>query len=152
MIVQFLPIRHALDMMHIERNISNNFLQHLFGEKDTPAVRRDMEAVGKFEHLHLRQPPGSADFVQPRAPYVFSSTEKEEFLALIVRTRVPTGYSSTLIKHAGQNQLAGLKSHDHHCLIQQILPAAVRNMLDPGVRETNFEVGELVPAYMRLRH
>ena len=150
--MQFLPIRHVLDMMHIERNISNNFLRHLFGEKDTPAVQRDMEAIGKVEHLHLQQQAGSVNFVQPRAPYVFLASKKEEFLALIAGTQVPTGYSSTLIKHAGQNQLAGLKSHDHHCLIQQILPAAVRNMLDPGVRETNFEVGELVPAYMRLRH
>jgi hypothetical protein len=46
--VRFLPIWHYLDLMYIERNISNNFLKHLF------AGHRDMEAAGKFPHLHLR--------------------------------------------------------------------------------------------------
>jgi hypothetical protein len=51
-IFQFLLIQHCLDVMHIERNISKNFLMHVFGEKDTPTMRRDMESVGKFLHLH----------------------------------------------------------------------------------------------------
>jgi hypothetical protein len=61
--LQYLPKRHALDVMHIERNISNNIFKYIFGEKDTPAVRRDMEAVGKFLYLNLQQVPGSNDFV-----------------------------------------------------------------------------------------
>jgi hypothetical protein len=136
-----LPIRHALDVMHIERNISNNVFKHVFGEKDSPAVRRDMEAVGKFLHLYLKPQAGSSDFIQPAAPYVFSSRKREEFMALISRTRVPTGYSSTLIKHASEKRLAGLKSHDHHCLMQQVLPADVRNFLHTGVRETIIKLG-----------
>jgi hypothetical protein len=140
---QFLPIRHALDLMHIERNICLNFLKHLFGEKDTVAVRQDMEATMKFPHLHLRAQPGNSDFIKPRAPYVFTEHKKGVFLALISSTRVPSGYSSTLIKHAGENRLAGLKSHDHHCLIQQVLPAAIRHLLDRGVRETIIRVGHL---------
>jgi hypothetical protein len=102
-----------------------------------------MEAVGKFLHFHLRPQVGSSDFVQPAAPYVFSSQEKEEFLALVSRTQVPTKYSSTLIKHAGEKRLSGLKSHDHHCLIQQKLPAAVQNFLNPGVRETIIRLGHM---------
>jgi hypothetical protein len=117
--------------------------QTIFGDKDTLAVRRDMEAVGKFLHLHLQEVLGSNDYFQPRAPYVLTEREKLELLALISRTRVPSGYSSTLIKHAGEKRLAGLKSHNHHCLIQQVLPAAVRNLLDRGVRETIIKVGHL---------
>jgi hypothetical protein len=143
MLPQYLPIRHALDVMHIERNISNNILKHIFGKKDTPIVRRDMEAVCKFLHLHLREVPGSNDYYQPKAPYVFSEREKAEFLALISRTRVPSGYSSTLIKHAREKRLTDLKSQDHHCLIQQVLSAAVRNMLHMGIRETIIKVGHL---------
>jgi hypothetical protein len=52
-VMQYLPIRHALDAMHIERNISSNILKHMFGEKYTTTCPRDMEAVGKFPHLHL---------------------------------------------------------------------------------------------------
>jgi hypothetical protein len=74
--------------MHIERNISNNMLKHIFGDKDTAAVWWDMEAAGKFFHLHLQEVPGSNDYIQPKAPYVFTEREKAEFLALICRTRV----------------------------------------------------------------
>ena len=81
--------------------------------------------------------------MQLNASYVFIGTERKEFLALISRTRVPTGYSSTLIKYAGQQRLAELNSHDHHCMIQQVLPTAVRNILDKGVRETIIKVGHL---------
>lgn len=134
-------MRHSLDVMHIERNISSNLLKHLFREKDTPAVRRDMEAAGKFPHLHLRRREGSSDFVQPRAPYMLTNEEKQVFLDLVSRTRIRSAFSSTLIKHAGANWLAGLKSHDHHCLIQQVLPTAVRNLLHRGVRETVIKLG-----------
>jgi hypothetical protein len=140
---QFLPIRHALDLMHIERNISLNILKHLFSEKETAAMRRDMEAAMKFPHLHLRARPGSSEFIKPRAPYVFTEHEKDVFLDLILSTRVPSGYSSTLIKHAGENRLAGLKSHDHHCLIQLVLSAVIRHLLNRGVRETIIRVGHL---------
>lgn len=34
--------------MHIERNVAANVLKHIFGEKDTAAVRIDMEQAGKF--------------------------------------------------------------------------------------------------------
>jgi hypothetical protein len=129
--------------MHIERNICLNILKHLFGEKDTAACRKDMEAAFKFPHLHLQARPGSSDFIKPHAPYVFTEEERNVFLALISSTRVPSGYSSTLIKHAGENRLGGLKSHDHHCLIQQVLPAAVRHLLDSGVRETVIRLGHL---------
>ena len=39
--------------------------------------------------------------------------------------------------------MAGLKSHDHHILIQQVLPAACRNLLSRGVRETIIRLGNL---------
>ena len=86
---------------------------------------------------------GSNDFVQLNASYVFIGTERKEFLALISRTQVPTGYRSTLIKYAGQQRLVGLKSHDHHYMIQQVLHASMRNLLDKGVRETIIKVGHL---------
>jgi hypothetical protein len=105
-----------------------------------------MEAVDKLPHLHLRPQAGSVDFIQPPAPYIFSAEEKDKFLALVSRTRVPTGYSSTLIKHAGEKRLLRLKSHDHHCLIQQVLPAAVWNLLNRGVRKTIIKLGHMFSA------
>lgn len=140
--LQELPIRNTLDVMHIERNVSDNLLRHLFGDSDTLETRRDMEQAGKMHHLHLRLGP-SGNYIKPKAPYTFSESEKSDFLSRVSGTRVPSGFSSTLTKHIGEKRLMGLKSHDHHILIQQILPASVRNSLTRGVRETIIRLGNL---------
>ena len=131
--------------MHIERNISDNILRHLFGEKDSTAMRRDMEEVTHYTAVNPRKLLGlretNAGFVKPRAPYVFTDTEKESFLSLVSHTKVPSGFSSTLIKHIGEKKLSGMKSHDHHVLIQYILPAAVRHILKKGIRNAIIRVG-----------
>jgi hypothetical protein len=41
--MQELPICNTLDVMHVERNVSDNLLSHLFGERDMVEVRKDME-------------------------------------------------------------------------------------------------------------
>ena len=121
--------------MHIERNVSDNVLKHLFSKKDTLECRRDMMQAGRMHHLHLVR--GELEnYIKPRAPYVFSETEKQQFIQLVSSTKVPTGYSSTLAKHVGEKRLNGLKSHNHHVLIQQILPSAIRHSLSRGVCET----------------
>jgi hypothetical protein len=139
--MQKLLVRNTLDAMHIERNISANLQKHLSGEKDTLAVRRDMQEVGATPHLWLRPIPGTNNFIKPKAPYVFTPIENTDFINRVSSTRVPTGFSSTLTKHVGEKRLAGLKSHDHHVLLQHILPAAIRHSLLPGPRETIIRLG-----------
>jgi hypothetical protein len=39
-------VRHTLDVMHCEKNICENLLKVIFGEKDTLVVRKDMEDIG----------------------------------------------------------------------------------------------------------
>ena len=128
--------------MHVERNISDNLLRHLFGEKDTLETRRDMEQADRMHNLHL-QIGRNGNYIKPKAPYVFSESEKKTFLKTVSSTRVPSGYSSTLIKHVGERRLNGLKSHDHHVLLQQLLPAAIRHSLSTAVRETIIRLGNL---------
>ena len=41
-------MRHTLDPMHCEKNVSQSLLGFFLGEKDTSAIRRDMEEVGDF--------------------------------------------------------------------------------------------------------
>ena len=139
--------------MHIERNVSANILGYLFGEKDTPATRKDMEDVEssrpqqRWREYWLSRREGSDVFVQPRAPYVLTDEEKQQLLHLIATTPVPSGYSATLRKHVGEGRLQALKSHDHHVLLQQILPAAVRHLLDPGPRDAIIRIGH---AFQRI--
>ena len=133
--MQDLPIRNTLAVMHIKRNVSNNVMKYLFGDKDTLKTQRVMEQADVMHHIHLRQGQ-SRNYIKPKAPYVFTESEKRVFLNLVSSKKVPSGYMSTFTKHIGEKRLNGNKSHDHHILIQQILPAAIWNCLTPGVRET----------------
>ena len=54
---------------------------------------------------------------------------------------MPNGYSATLQSHVWNGKLAGLKSHNHHVLIEQIMPTAIRHMLKPGPREAIIKIG-----------
>ena len=143
--MQALLIRNTLDVMHVERNISDNILRHLFGEKDTTALRRDMEEeVHHGENNPRRElwlQESGTGYIKPKAPFVFSESEKVNFMDVISRTKVPSGYSSTLIKHVGEKKLSGMKSHDHHVLLQQILPSAIRHSLKKGARNSIIRVG-----------
>ena len=54
--------------------------------------------------------------------------------------QVPSRYIATLQTHVRNGKLAGLKSHDHHVLIEQIMSAAIRHMLKPGPREAIIKI------------
>jgi hypothetical protein len=36
-------MRHTLDVMHCEKNVCENMLKTIFGEKDIMVVKRDMQ-------------------------------------------------------------------------------------------------------------
>ena len=113
-----LPVRHILDVMHIEKNIAENIMKHLSGERDTLATRQDMEQANVMHDLGLSREAGSNVYRKPHAPYVFTDAERVKFMKQISGTRTPTGYSATLTKHVGEDKLSQLKSHDYHLLLQ----------------------------------
>ena len=100
-----LPVRHVLDVMHCEKNIAENILKTTFGEKDTPAVRVDLQARGIRPHLHL-QPlgPNSDRYYMPDAPYVLSTEDKAKVMRVLKSLRTPTHYVSALHKKNQQRE------------------------------------------------
>ena len=137
-----MPVRHVLDVMHIEKNISEAVVKFLFGEKDTAESRRDLEDMGQRRDLWLRPRANQQRYFKPPAPYVFSETEKKLFMDEVSAIRTPTGYGSALGKHFRKSRFVGLKSHDYHCLIQQIIPVAVRTLLSPLQRTALIRLGK----------
>jgi hypothetical protein len=137
-----MPVRHVLDVMHIEKNIAESVLKFLFGEKDTPESRRDMEQVGIRRDLWLRPRANRQTFVKPQAPYVFTEAEKKLFIEEVSGICTPTGYGSALGKHLAKSKFQGLKSHDYHCLIQQIIPVVSRTLLQPLQRTALMRLGK----------
>ena len=137
-----MPVRHVLDVMHIEKNIAESVLKFLFGDKDTPESRRDLEAVGLRRELWLRPRANRQTHLKPPAPYVFSEAEKKIFVQEVSAIRTPTGYASSFGKHLKRSKFQGLKSHDYHCLIQQIIPVVSRTMLQPLQRTSLIRLGK----------
>jgi hypothetical protein len=140
--MQDMPIRHVLDVMHIEKNISEAVLKFVFGEKDTPESRRDMEELGLRRELWLKPTGNRQRFSKPHAPYVFTDAERTNFVDEVSSIHTPTGYGSSLGKHFQKTRFYGLKSHDFHCLLQQIVPVTIRTLLRPLQRTALIRLGK----------
>ena len=132
--MQDLPVRHVLDVMHCEKDFSENILKTTFGEKDSPSVRADMQARGIRRHLHLQPTGPNRDrFYMPDASYVLSATDQARFLHVLKNLRTPTNYVASLHTKISKGKLSGLKSHDYHILMQQILPLCFRKVANKAL-------------------
>ncbi|WMV29106.1 hypothetical protein MTR67_022491 [Solanum verrucosum] len=60
---------------------------------------------------------------------------KKLFLTTLKNIKVPDGYSSNISRcvDLAQKKISGLKSHDSHVLLEQLLPLAIRNVLPDHV-------------------
>jgi hypothetical protein len=139
-----LLVRHVLDVMHCEKNLAENILRTTMGEKDTLAVRADMQARGIRPHLHL-QPRGTNGELlhMPNASYVLSSNDKTKVLKVLKNLRTPTHYVSALYKKISKGKLSGLKSHDFHVLLEQILPLCFRRVSNRTLAGAIIRLGRL---------
>lgn len=140
--LQDLPVRHVLHVMHIEKNIAESAIKFMFGEKDTAKSRRDMEAMGSRRELWLRPGRNRQTFFKPPAPYVLTEQERKIFIREVSAIRTPAGYGSSLGKHVKKSRFVGLKSHDYHCLVQQIIPVVIRTLMEPLQRTTLIRLGK----------
>ncbi|XP_010424360.1 PREDICTED: uncharacterized protein LOC104709444 [Camelina sativa] len=106
-------VRHNIDVMHVEKNVSDallSLLMHSAKSKDGLKAWQDLKDMGIRESLHA-QVCGKRNYLPPAA-YWLSKTEK--------RVDPPT--------------IGGLKSHDHHVLLQNLLLVALRVLLPTGPR------------------
>ena len=133
--MQDLLIRHTLDVMHCEKNIAENVMKTIFGEKDTIGVRLDMKEAGIRKHLWpvAGSKPGSV--ILPRSSYVLTKEEREVFVEQVRALRTPTHYVGQLKRRVNvDGHMKGLKSHDYHVLMQQVLALCVRCIMEKEVR------------------
>ena len=140
---QDLLIRHLLDVMHIEKNITESLIKFLEGTKDTVKVRQDLKVRNQQPHLWAKADSKKAGkFIKPMAPYVLSKEEKQTFHA---RLRFPSGYAAAFKKHVKHKTkvLGGMKSHDYHIMMQHVLPVCLRGLLPQAVRMTIIQLSHV---------
>ena len=119
--------------MHCEKNICDILLRILLGETDGPKSREDLRSRGIRSHLHLQANNDGTTFFMPDAPYVLSREERQRFLSTMKELKFPTNYVANLSNRIQDGKLRGMKTHDYHILLQQVLPLCLRDVGDEKV-------------------
>ncbi|XP_010445644.1 PREDICTED: uncharacterized protein LOC104728351 [Camelina sativa] len=132
-----LPVRHNLDVMHVERNVAASIvstLLHCGKSKDGINARKDLEVLGIRKDLHPKSQ-GKRTYLAP-TPWSLSKAEKKIFCQRLFDFKGPDGYCSNISRGVTLDdcKITGLKSHDYHVLMQQVLPVAIRGLLTIGPR------------------
>ncbi|XP_058725960.1 uncharacterized protein LOC131597270 [Vicia villosa] len=133
-----LDVRHCIDVMHVEKNVCDSVIGTLLNvqgkTKDNVNARLDMIEIGIRQQL-APQSAGKRTYLPP-ACHTLSKDEKRSFCECLSSIKVPHGYSSNVKSLVSMKdlKLVGMKSHDCHVLMQQLLPVAIRGILPKKVR------------------
>jgi len=124
--------------MHVEKNVCDSVIGTLLNvkgkTKDGVKPRQDLAEMGIRSELHP-QSIGRCTYLLP-ACHTLSRKEKQIFCQCLRSVKVPQGYSSNINSLVSMQdlKLVGLKSHDCHMLMQQLLPVVFRTILPTYVR------------------
>ncbi|XP_040364493.1 uncharacterized protein LOC121050025 [Rosa chinensis] len=140
-------IRHNLDVMHIEKNVCDNVLETILGvagkSKDNISSRRDLELMGIREQYHVKRRESGSEYFDP-ADFEMNNDGKDKFLIALSETRMPDGSASHIARRVRlkDRSISGLKSHDNHILLQQLIPLSIRSSLPKKVVEGLIDLGK----------
>ena len=130
-----LLVRHNLDAMHVEKNVFDNIVNTFLDvdkkSKDSVNARLDLKEMNIRSSLHadLTGPKP----VIPKAVYYMPPNKRKIFCKLIGEARFPDGHASNLEHKVENGKLTGLKSHDCHIIMQELLPLALSRTLPESV-------------------
>lgn len=133
-----LNIRHCIDPMHTEKNVSENIFGTILNQpgktKDTPQGRMDLLDMRIRPELHLRAQGSSAKYM-PNAIFTLNATQREAIFQMLRNLKTPDAYMSNISRciDVTGKKLSGLKSHDYHILLQQLLPIMIKDFLPHSV-------------------
>jgi hypothetical protein len=110
--------------------------------KDNIKARLDLGDLNIKPELQLKENGDSYDM--PKARYTLSKVKKIEFCNFLKEAKFPDSYAANIERcvTAEGNKVQGLKTHDCHILLQRILPAGMRGLLDDDVYQVIAELGK----------
>src|SRR5512141_93473 len=137
-----LDVRHCIDLMHVEKNVCESLVGLMLNipgkTKDGLNARLDLQDMNIRSEFQPIRDAETGKVYLPPACHTLSKDEKIAMLSCLKDIKVPSGYSARISKYVKLDdlKLVGMKSHDCHVLITQILPIAIRGILPPKVRHT----------------
>jgi hypothetical protein len=136
-----LEVRHCIDVMHVEKNVCDSLIGLLLNipgkTKDGLNARLDLVDM-KIRPELAPEPSEKGRTRLPPACYNLKKTERTELCRCLHGVKVPSGYSANISKLVSMEdlKLVGMKSHDCHVLMTQMLPVAIRNIQPSYLRDT----------------
>jgi hypothetical protein len=126
--------------MYVKKNACESLLRTLLNTnkktRDHGHAQADIKKIGIRPELWLD------DLVKvtelPTSCITLSKHEKNEFCGFLKNVKVPSGYStniSRLILFLDLKVTLGVKSHDYHVLITQMIVVGIQNILPVNVQE-----------------
>nr|CAJ86268.1 H0901F07.5 [Oryza sativa] len=153
---EFLDVRHAIDVMHLTKNLCVNLLGFLgaYGKsKDTLEARNDLKHMEQRGDLHPEPKEKGSHYLSPPS-YTLSKADNESMLECLESIKVPSGYSTNIkrIISTKEKKFTNLKSHDCHVLMTQLLPVVIRGILPHNVRATITKLCAFMNAISQKRY
>ena len=78
------------------------------------------------------------DYYCPPSSFTLAQKELKQLFECLLGVRTPFGYCGLIRRYldATKQTFSGMKSHDCHVMMTQILPVAIRGIMDKHVRDT----------------
>jgi hypothetical protein len=126
--------------MHVEKNVCESLIGILLNTngktRDHGHARADLRKMGIRQELWLD------DFIKgtelPTSCITLSKNENKELCGFLKNVKVPSGYLTNVSRLISLPELKiapGVKSHDYHVLLTQIIVIGIQNILRVKVRE-----------------
>jgi len=126
--------------MHVEKNVCDSLIGTILNinGKTKDGLNALLDLIEMNIHGELAPIEMGKRTYLPPASYTMSKDEKISFCQCLKGVKVPQGHSSNVksLMSMQDLKLIGLKSHDFHIFMQQLLPVAIRGILPKNVRHT----------------
>ena len=122
--------------------------------KDGPKARKDLEDLKIRKDLHRkklmeetetemeegergRKVNKKEENYWPPSCFTLSAKEIDQFIKFLMGIKVNSGYCSKISRFLDpkKKRFSGMKSHDCHVMMTQILPVAIRGIMEKHVRD-----------------
>lgn len=118
--MQYLLMQHCTDAMYVKKNVCENVVKTILGEKDTIASRWDKKTTQIRKKLCLVKTMNARNktqVIKSVAPYVTNDAEPHIFICRLAAIEVPTWYCGNIAKQVITKKLSGMKARGWHVVM-----------------------------------
>ncbi|XP_021716888.1 uncharacterized protein LOC110684761 [Chenopodium quinoa] len=135
-----LLVRHNLDVMHTEKNVCESILGTLLDlsgkNKDSLNARLDLDSMKMHSQLRATYL-GDKKWKIPPASYNLTLNERRKIVTFLSKLAFPDAYASNISRCTSlqDGKIMGMKTHDYHVFMQDLLTPAFKGVIDEKVLE-----------------